>query len=146
MRSTPLLLSLSGPLWPRVVASDSILSTGKKEINSVLMFNWVIWIGTFFWHWNCVLLLNWIVWNRTVFCIKMDLTFNNLQCWYAIPPPPNSQVHSDLKVVVLVKISSLGWIDLFEKLFIFDRIMCENLLRNDYTRKCKYERTMNVIP
>ena len=38
-RNTPLLLSLPGPLWPGVVASDSVLFMGKKELNCVLMIN-----------------------------------------------------------------------------------------------------------
>ena len=48
MQSTLLLPSLPGPFWPRVIASDGVLSMGQIEL-------------------NCVLMLNWIVWNRTVF-------------------------------------------------------------------------------
>ena len=32
MRSTPLLLSLPGPLWPGVVAPDRVLSMGQIEL------------------------------------------------------------------------------------------------------------------
>ena len=39
MWSTPSLLSLPGPLWPRVVAPDSVPSMGQKELNSVLILN-----------------------------------------------------------------------------------------------------------
>ena len=39
MRSTPLLLSFPGPLWPGVVATDRVLSTSKIELNCVLMLN-----------------------------------------------------------------------------------------------------------
>ena len=39
MQSTSSLLSLPGPLWPRVVAPDSILSMGLIELNCVLMLN-----------------------------------------------------------------------------------------------------------
>ena len=51
MWSTPSLLLLPAPLWPRVVAHNRVLSMGQIEL-------------------KCVLMLNWIVWNRTV------LTFN----------------------------------------------------------------------
>ena len=50
MQSTPSLPSLSGPLWPKVVAPDRALSMGQIEL-------------------NCVLILDWIAWNRTVFDI-----------------------------------------------------------------------------
>ena len=33
------LPSLPGPLWPVVVALDRVLSTGKIEVNCVLMLN-----------------------------------------------------------------------------------------------------------
>ena len=39
MQSTPLLPSLPGPLLPRVVAPDKVLSTGQIELNGVLMLN-----------------------------------------------------------------------------------------------------------
>ena len=36
---TPLLPSLPGPLWSRVVAPDRVLSMGQIELNYVLMLN-----------------------------------------------------------------------------------------------------------
>ena len=39
MRNTPSLPSFPDPLWPRVVASDRVLSMGQIELNSVLMLN-----------------------------------------------------------------------------------------------------------
>ena len=51
MQSTPLLLSLPGPLRPGLVAPDRVLSMGLREV-------------------NCVLMLNWIVWNKTVYMYK----------------------------------------------------------------------------
>ena len=39
MQSTPLLPSLSGPLWPEMVAPDRILSMGQIELNCVPMLN-----------------------------------------------------------------------------------------------------------
>ena len=39
MRSTPSLPLLPGPLWPRVVAPDRVLSMGQMELNCVLMLN-----------------------------------------------------------------------------------------------------------
>ena len=36
MRSTPLLLSLTGPLCPGVVAPDRVLPMGQVELNCVL--------------------------------------------------------------------------------------------------------------
>ena len=36
MQSTPLLPSLSGPLWPRVVALNRVQSMGQIELNSIL--------------------------------------------------------------------------------------------------------------
>ncbi len=39
MLSTPLLPSLPGPLWPRVVAPDRVLSIGQIELNYVLILN-----------------------------------------------------------------------------------------------------------
>ena len=54
MRNTPLLLSLPGSLWPRVVAPDRVLSMGQIVLNYILM-------------------LNWIVWNRTIFVCQTEL-------------------------------------------------------------------------
>ena len=39
MRSTPLLPSLPGPLWPGVIALDRVLSMGQIELNCILMLN-----------------------------------------------------------------------------------------------------------
>ena len=39
MPSTPSLPSLSGPLWPGVVAPDRVLSMGRIELNCELMLN-----------------------------------------------------------------------------------------------------------
>ena len=40
-RSTPLMPSFPGPLWPGVVAFDRVLSMGQIELNRVLMLNWI---------------------------------------------------------------------------------------------------------
>ena len=71
MQSTPSLPSLPGPLRPRVLAPDRVLSIGQIELNCVLMLNWIVWNRTVF-DIGTVLMLNWIVWNWTV------LTFNCL--------------------------------------------------------------------
>ena len=34
---------------------------------------------------NCVIMLNWIVWNGTDYLLKMDLALNN-KGWYATKP------------------------------------------------------------
>ena len=39
MRSTPLLPSLPGSLWPGMVEPDKVLSMGQIELNCVLMLN-----------------------------------------------------------------------------------------------------------
>ena len=70
MRSIHSLPSLIGPLWPRVVSSDRVLSMGQIELNCVLKQThnkkkaWV-WSKTVF-DIETVLTLNWIVWIRTV--------------------------------------------------------------------------------
>ena len=43
MQNTPLLPSLPGPLWLKVVSPDRVLSMGQIEINCVLMINWIVW-------------------------------------------------------------------------------------------------------
>ena len=48
MRSTSLLPSLSGPLWPGEVAPDRILSMGQRELNSILMLIKLFEIETVF--------------------------------------------------------------------------------------------------
>ena len=55
IRSTPLLLSLPGPLWFIVVAPDRVLCMGQIKL-------------------NCILMLNWIIWNKIIF------TFNSVYC------------------------------------------------------------------
>ena len=42
-RINPLLISLQGPLWPGMVAPDRVLSMSQKQLNSVLMLNWIVW-------------------------------------------------------------------------------------------------------
>ena len=42
MRSTPSLLSLPGPLWPGMVASEKALSVSEIELNCVLMLNGIV--------------------------------------------------------------------------------------------------------
>ena len=39
MRSTPLLLSISVPHWPIVVAPDMVLFMGQTEVNCLLILN-----------------------------------------------------------------------------------------------------------
>ena len=48
MPNTPSLALLPGPLWPEVVASDSVLSMGLLELNHVLRQNWIVWNKTVF--------------------------------------------------------------------------------------------------
>ena len=91
--ATPSFPLLPGPLWPRVVASDRVLSMGQIELKCVFMLNWITWNRTVYldWPWvvasdrvlsmgqielKCVFMLNWITWNRTVY---LDLTLKNLQ-------------------------------------------------------------------
>ena len=57
--SIPSLPSLTGPLWPRVVTPDRVLSMGQTELNCVLMLNWIVWIRTVW--------LNRMAWNRNDF-------------------------------------------------------------------------------
>ena len=64
MRSTPSLLSLPGPLWPRMVAPYRVQSMGPIKLNGELFKI------ELFWHLNCVLMVNWIVWNETVYMYK----------------------------------------------------------------------------
>ena len=60
MWSTSSLPTLSGPLWPGVVAPDRVLAMGQIEL-------------------NCVLMLNWIAQNRTVSTFKLR-TYAKLNC------------------------------------------------------------------
>ena len=57
IRSLPLL---PGPLWPRIVVPDRVLSMDQIEL-------------------NCVLILNWTDWNKTVLKIKLR-TYAKLMC------------------------------------------------------------------
>ena len=61
MRSTSLLPSLPGPLWPGVVAPDRVLRLGQIELNFVFT-------------------LNWIAWNRTVLTFKLG-TYAKMDCF-----------------------------------------------------------------
>ena len=60
MQRTPLLPSLPGPLWPRVVAPDRVLSIGQTKLKYLLR-------------------LNWITWNRTVLIFKLNI-YAKLDC------------------------------------------------------------------
>ena len=103
MRSIPSLPLLPGPLWPRVVAPDRVLSLGQIELNCVLMLNWIAWDGTVFCMldrivcnrtvltFNCVwtktiLILNLIVWIRTVWLnwIAWNQCFWPLNCVFPL--------------------------------------------------------------
>ena len=76
MWNTPSLPSLPGQLWPEVVAPDRVLSMGQRELNCILMQNWIFWNRTVFdietvlrLHWTVwirTVWLNWIAWNRNV--------------------------------------------------------------------------------
>ena len=88
MQSTSSLPSLSGPLWPKMLAPDRVLSMGQIELNCIFMLNWIAWNRTVLTFalctyaklnclkWNCFCMLNWIVWNRTVFDIETVLMLN----------------------------------------------------------------------
>ena len=54
MQSTPSLLPLPGPLWPRMVLPERVESMGQKGL---LTFE--LWAN----NW---LMLKWMVWNRTI--------------------------------------------------------------------------------
>ena len=51
MWSTPSLPSPQGPVWPRVVAPDRVLSMGQIELKYVLMLNWIFYR----WMKGCIL-------------------------------------------------------------------------------------------
>ena len=70
MRSTPSLLSLPRPLWPGVVAPDSVLSMSQAEL-------------------ICVLMLKRMVWNRTVYMHKNGFGINKLQWLMCHKTKPN---------------------------------------------------------
>ena len=42
MQSTSSFPSLPGPLWPGVIAPERVLSMGQRELNCVLMQNWIV--------------------------------------------------------------------------------------------------------
>ena len=52
MQSTPLLPSLPGSLWPEVVASDWVLSIGQRDLDCLLMHNWIVWNRTAYMYKN----------------------------------------------------------------------------------------------
>ena len=63
------LASLPGPLWPRTVAPDQVISMGQIEVFDL----------------QTVLKLNWIVWNRTALifklCTYVKMNFGKLNCF-----------------------------------------------------------------
>ena len=65
MQSTPSLPLFPGSLWPKVGATDWVLSMGQIKLNCILMLNWIVWNRTVF-DIETVLFLNWIAWNKTV--------------------------------------------------------------------------------
>ena len=75
MQNTPLLPTFSDPLWPRVVAPDSLV-----------LFDPLIE--------PCELMLNWIVWNITVYMYKMDLALNIFQwlIWHKTKQNQNGSI------------------------------------------------------
>ena len=40
MLSTPSLPSIRGPLWPRILEPEKVLSMGQIKVNCVIMLNW----------------------------------------------------------------------------------------------------------
>ena len=71
--------------------------------------NWIVWNWTVFvyqnelfeierlWHLTVckqkhIFILNWNFWNRSVFCIKMDLSLNNLQKLIYHKPNPTKNI------------------------------------------------------
>ena len=90
MQYTPSLPSLSGLLWPGVVAPDRVLSMGQIELNYVLMLNLIArnrtvltfkictYVKLNCFKWNCFCTPNWIVWKGTVFDLKVYLRWTEL--------------------------------------------------------------------
>ena len=86
MRSTPLLPSLPGPLWPGVIAPDKRPIYGLNRTKACFFHYTDFCIYTAYlcgtevfkielsWHRNCVFMLNWIIWNKTVW------SFNSVYC------------------------------------------------------------------
>ena len=88
IRSTSLLPSLPGPLWPGMVATHRFLSIGQIELNCVLILNWVVWNRTVLYAIlnslkKNLFMLNWIACNRTVLTIKL-CTYAKPNCWNRI--------------------------------------------------------------
>ena len=81
MQSTPSLPLLSGPLWPRVVVPDSVLSVGQIEL-------------------NCVLMLNWIVCNRTVYMYKNGF---GISLPTMVDVPSNQTIPGNKKIICLIR-------------------------------------------
>ena len=84
MRSTPLLSSLPGTLWPGVVAPDKGPLNGLNRTNGILTLNWIVWVNWISWnrnvltikpylYLNCVPLLNWIIWINCFLTLKLYL-------------------------------------------------------------------------
>ena len=48
MQSTPSLPSFLGPFCSGLVAPNRVQSMGQKELNCVLMLNWIVWKRTVF--------------------------------------------------------------------------------------------------
>ena len=65
MQSTPSWPLLAGPVWPGVVAPDSVISRGQIELNCVVML------------------------NRTVYMHKNGFGINNLQWLMCHKTKPN---------------------------------------------------------
>ena len=73
---------------PSIKETKPNLSMGQKELDCVLMLNWIAWNRTVLisklhtytqlnsLKWSCFWMLNWIVWIRNVFEIKTILTLN----------------------------------------------------------------------
>ena len=100
MRSTPLLPSLPGSLWPGVVAPDRVLSMDRMELNGVLMLYWIVLNR----HLTVYKQKNYSCYTELFeielfLCIKMDLALNNLQ--WLICTKPNQ--------ISLVSLSSLSY-------------------------------------
>ena len=69
MQSTPLLSSLQGPLWPRVVAVGMVQSTDQIILNCVLLLSWIVWNRTVLTYNWTVLIFNWTV-SKTILILN----------------------------------------------------------------------------
>ena len=73
MWSTPSLTLLPDPLWPEVVAPNSVLYMGQIELNCGLMLNWTVFdIETVYKK------KDWIIQNRFFYMYKNGLRLNDL--------------------------------------------------------------------